>query len=146
MDNVFSEILVKISDLLQEQNKTQKELCDFLGINGNVYTAWKSGKNKSYTKHLSKIALFFDVSIEVLLGKEKSPAIAELSEKHQKLVLAYDNAEPVVQVAVDRLLGIDERDTITLKIAARGGTGDIEERKITKEQWDKIKNLTDSEV
>ena len=65
MENVFSDILVKISDLLQKQNKTQKELCDYLGINGNVYTAWKNGRNKSYTKHLPKIAQFFEISVEI---------------------------------------------------------------------------------
>ncbi|MBQ4585132.1 MAG: helix-turn-helix transcriptional regulator [Clostridia bacterium] len=143
MENVFSDILVKISDLLQKQNKTQKELCDYLGINGNVYTAWKNGRNKSYTKHLPKIAQFFEISVETLLGKEKSPAGAELEEKDRLLIEAYHRAEPVIQSTVDKLLGIDEREMVTLKIAARGGSGNVEEREITKEQWEQIKKATD---
>lgn len=135
-------------ELCNKQGVSPNRVCAELGFSNATATKWKNGSVPG-EKSMLKIAVYFGVSVAFLYGfddKEKSPATAELSEKHQKLVLAYDNAEPVVQVAVDRLLGIDERDTITLKIAARGGTGDIEERKITKEQWDKIKNLTDSEV
>lgn len=61
--------LDKISALLKEQGKTQKELTDYLGLTKNAYTSWKSGTNKSYLKHLPQIAEFFDVSVDYLLGK-----------------------------------------------------------------------------
>lgn len=84
MQNVFLETLEKIIVLLEQENKTQKELCDYIGINGNVFTAWKSGKNKSYTKHLPKIAEFFDVSIDYLLGKteERATKISTIHDNH----------------------------------------------------------------
>ena len=69
MENIFLETLEKIIILLEQENKTQKELCDYIGISGNVFTAWKSGKNKSYTKHLPEIAEFFGVTVDFLLGK-----------------------------------------------------------------------------
>lgn len=60
----------KIDALLKQQKRKQKELTDFLGVTNNAYTDWKSGRIKSYTKHLSQIAQFFDVSVDYLLGKE----------------------------------------------------------------------------
>ena len=60
-----------ILKLLEEQNKKQKELTDFLGISKNQFTDWKSGRIKSYNKHLDKIAAFFDVSVDYLItGRE----------------------------------------------------------------------------
>lgn len=68
-NNIINKILL----LLKEQGKKQKDLTDFLGISKNVFTDWKSGKNNSYLKHIGKIAEFLDVSVDYLLGKEKSP-------------------------------------------------------------------------
>lgn len=67
-----SSVLDKIALLLQKSNQTQKNLTDYLGISNNVFTDWKSGRNKSYTKHLPKIAEFFGVSVDYLLGRENS--------------------------------------------------------------------------
>lgn len=61
--------LEMISLLLSQQNKKQKDLCAYLGISKNVFTDWKSGRNKSYMRHLPKIADFFGVSVDYLLGK-----------------------------------------------------------------------------
>lgn len=68
------EVLHKILRLLKEQNKKQMDLTNYLGISKNAVTNWKIGDNKSYMKHLPKIAEFFDVSVDYLLGKE-SPNI-----------------------------------------------------------------------
>ena len=74
----MEKILKKILEELELQNKKQKDLCDYLGINSNVFTSWKNGRNKSYTKHLPKIAEFLGVTVEFILGNEKSPAGAGL--------------------------------------------------------------------
>lgn len=57
----------KIIDLLDKKEKTQKELTDYLGIDKSVFTAWKSGNSQSYTKYLSKIASFLNVTTNYLL-------------------------------------------------------------------------------
>ena len=79
-----------ILKLLKENNKEQKELCDFIGIRQQIFTDWKSGRLKSYLKHIEKIALFFNVSTDYLLG---------LSEDKE-------NADPVKEVSVDELLSL----------------------------------------
>ena len=139
----MEKILKKILEELELQDKKQKDLCDYLGINSNVFTSWKNGRNKSYTKHLPKIAEFLGVTVEFLLGNEKSPAGAELSEKDRKLVDAYHKSEPVIQATVDRILGIEEK-TYTVKVAARDG-GTIEEKTLTEEEYKRLMNLPDVE-
>lgn len=131
--------------LLDEKGITSAQLSKDCGISTGNISDWKSGRATPNANKLSVIAEYLETTSGYLLGytdeKEKSPAGAELSEKHQRLIKAYDNAEPVVQSTVDRLLGIDEK--ITIKIAARGGSGTVEEKEITKEQWEKIKELPD---
>ena len=64
------EVLTKILTLLDEKHIQQKELSDYLGLSKNTMTGWKNGNNNSYMKHLPKIAEFFGVSVDYLLGKE----------------------------------------------------------------------------
>lgn len=66
------EVLHKIIQLLKENNKKQMDLTNYLGISKNAVTNWKIGDNKSYMKHLPKIAEFFGVSVDYLLGKENA--------------------------------------------------------------------------
>ena len=68
------EILHKIIQLLKENNKRQMDLTNYLGISKNAVTNWKLGDNASYMKHLPKIAEFFGVSVDYLLGKETPTA------------------------------------------------------------------------
>ena len=95
-----------IITLLKEQNKTQKELCDYLGITKNAFTDWKSGRIKSYTKHLPQIAEFFNVSVDFLLGKsnqkEKKPS-AESEELIQRLLNGDSNKMQILMSGGDGL-------------------------------------------
>ena len=80
--------LNKILTLLKEQKKTQKQLMEHLGLGKTAFTGWKNGENSSYKKHIGKIAEFFDVSTDYLLGIEKKPLInedEELTEYLQEL-------------------------------------------------------------
>ena len=72
-----NEIIQTILSLLQESGRKQKELTDFLGITQNAFTDWKSGRIKSYTKHLPRIAEFFGVSVDYLVGNttQKEPVL-----------------------------------------------------------------------
>lgn len=87
--------LNKISELLSNQKKSQKDLCDYLGISKNVFTAWKSGKNNSYNRYIQRIAEFLDVDPNFLYGigpqedrrlAEMDFAFSELSEEDLKII------------------------------------------------------------
>ena len=105
--------LDRILLLLKEQRKTQKQLMDFLGLGKTAFTGWKNGDNFSYKKHIDRIAEFFNVSTDYLLGKT-------------------DRREPLGDY-------IPEKNTI--KIAGRDGS--YLERRLTDDQLDLIKKMID---
>lgn len=64
--------LNNILRLLKVHKKTQKELCGFLGINGQAFTNWKNGNSESYKKYLPQIAEFFGVSLASLIDEKET--------------------------------------------------------------------------
>ena len=86
------DVLHKIIQLLKENKKKQFELTDYLGISKNAFTNWKIGDNSSYMKHLPKIAEFFGVSVDYLLGKEENDFTYALYNE-----LAHDLSEEQLQ-------------------------------------------------
>ena len=136
-------VIEKIQNLLKEQGKDQKDLCQHLNLSKSTFSSWKSGVTNSYMKKLPEIAEYLGVSVEYLLGKEKSPAGAGLKEKHWRLITAYERAEEPIKDAVDRLLKIEDKPVL-VKIAARDGS--FQEREITQEEWEKIQGLPDANL
>ncbi len=65
------DIINRISALLEEQNKSQKDLTDYLGVEKSVFSTWKKNKSKSYMKYINQIAEFFNVSVDYLLGRNE---------------------------------------------------------------------------
>lgn len=136
--NFWENYLSECTKIDKSPNAVAKEL----GIASGSVTAWKNG-TVPHTSTLNKIAEYFGVTVAYLLGYEKSPAGAELSEKDKKLVDAYHKSEPVIQATVDRILGIEEK-TYTVKVAARNG-GPITEKTLTEEEYQRLMNLPDVE-
>ena len=132
----------KFYNLCIERGTKPNAVCAELKFSNATATKWKKGSVPG-TESLNKIAEYFDVSVEYFLGKENSPAVAGLKEKHLRLITAYDRAEEPIKEAVDRLLKIDEKPII-VKIAARDGS--FQEKEITQEEWKKINNLPDADL
>lgn len=86
------DILNKINYLLEKNNLKQKDLTDYLGIEKSVFSSWKNGKSKSYSKYIAEIAQFFNVSIDYLLDNEKSPS-NDTEELPEELVILNRNAK-----------------------------------------------------
>ena len=77
----------KILQKLKETGKTQKELCEYLGLSAQIFPGWKSGKSDSYKKKIPEIADFFQISVSELIGettpteqKEKDPLLEGIIE------------------------------------------------------------------
>lgn len=76
MDNELSVIIGnRINTLLAERGKKQKELSEYLGgIPENTISYFCSGKRIPNTSQIKKIAEFFDVSSDYLLGIVDNPS------------------------------------------------------------------------
>lgn len=77
----FMGIFDKIQYLLKIQDRTQKELTDYLGIEKSVYSTWKNGRSKSYNKYLPEISEFFHTTPAFLTGWTDDPIDYENSDE-----------------------------------------------------------------
>ena len=63
----------KILSCMKMRNITDKQLTKDIGVNKSAVTDWKTGKTKSYKKHIDKIADYLGVSSDYLLGRSDDP-------------------------------------------------------------------------
>ncbi len=68
-DNI---VLKNIADLIKSNNITPNKLLVSCNLQGNAYTKWKSGVAKPSLDALIKIANYFHVSLDYLVGRETS--------------------------------------------------------------------------
>lgn len=66
--------LDRITMLIEDKGITQQEFLRSIGLNKSALSDWKKGINKSYKKHIDKIADYFGVSVDYLLGKTDIPS------------------------------------------------------------------------
>ena len=67
-NNIKKTIGKRINSLLAKQDKTQKALADELGVKPNIISYFCKGERTPNTEQLVKIARFFNVSADYLLG------------------------------------------------------------------------------
>lgn len=88
-------ILINIFRLLQEKDRKQKELADYLGLNESAIANWKSGTTKSYKKYVHEIADFFDVPLNEIVGDSIEPS-NELERARQAYKMRISTQTPAI--------------------------------------------------
>lgn len=126
-DSVYDSILKE----MQKQNRTQKELTDYLNVSKSTFTDWKNGKSKSFMKHLPEIAKFFQVSVDYLLGKtdkknKTAPEEQSLTDEQEALLnycsdLSNDDLEKVIDYIELLKLKNNAAQKASIKLVARSG-------------------------
>lgn len=67
--------MTQLKFLRNQSGETQAELANFLGITRAAYTNIENGKREPDYDTIKKLANHFSVTIDYLLGNEKTPAI-----------------------------------------------------------------------
>lgn len=59
----------RLKELRQDNQKTQKELADFLGITERSYQRYEAGDREPDIRGLNKLADYYKVTVDYLLGR-----------------------------------------------------------------------------
>ena len=60
---------MRLKELRQEHDKTQKEVADFLNVKQNTYSQYENEKRQVPGDILMRLADYYDVSVDCLLGR-----------------------------------------------------------------------------
>lgn len=102
--------LSRFRGLLEESNKSQKEICDDLGIRNQKLSNWKTGYSAPNFDDIVMLAKYFEVSTDYLLGLEDDIGIkkystpakkdVELSRDGKELLDIFNALEPMYQAQI----------------------------------------------
>lgn len=65
----------RLRELRKKENRTQQYLATYLGITQQAYAAYENNKAQPPLDIMQKLATFFDVSIDYLLGRTETPRL-----------------------------------------------------------------------
>lgn len=97
---------MRLKELRKKLNITQAELAKFLCISQNTYSYWETGKTKIDNNSIAKLADYFGVTADYLLGREVAADIRkqlpepELSARAKHLLRLYEALDEHDQGAV----------------------------------------------
>lgn len=104
------------SSLCKKNGKKASVVAAELGINKSNVSNWKNNGYTPRGEALQKIADYFGVTTDFLLGNEKTPPVNQerlgeifsLSDIEKQIILAYRNADEAGRIGVLRMLQIEE--------------------------------------
>lgn len=82
-------VFERIKKLANDQGKGVSKVATDLGFSENLFYRWKSSEPKA--RDLQKVAEYFGVSVDYLLGRTDSPSPEgeQLSEQEKKLLMRF---------------------------------------------------------
>lgn len=98
-ENKFSQVIKK---LRKEKGLTQQELADVVGITATGVSYWESGNAIPNTETLKKLANYFGVTVNYLLGIKDNFE----EEDNSRTAILFRKAEQVDPKEKDKLLDI----------------------------------------
>lgn len=63
--------MVRMRNLREDSDKTQQEIAAILGTSQTMYARYERGANEMPIRHLIRLAKYYDVSTDYLLGLTK---------------------------------------------------------------------------
>ncbi len=69
---------MRIKELRTKRNWSTKHLGDLVGVSDQTISNWEREKNQPGIKNLIKLADIFDVSVDYLVGRDKTDGLINL--------------------------------------------------------------------
>lgn len=91
--------------------KTQQEIADFLGITRPTYSRYENGEREPDYETLKKIADYFDVTTDYLLGRtEQKEKDSSSEEDERSKILSLVGNDPRKIQLMELVLSLDEHN------------------------------------
>lgn len=84
----------RLKELRNNKNVTQNDVANFLGITRPAYTAYESGKREPDDKTKIKLADYFDVTVDYLLGRTNN--------RHEDILAAAHLDEDITKMSPEQ--------------------------------------------
>ncbi len=105
--------MVVLKELRAENNLTQEKLAQAIGTNQRTVARWEVGKSDPSVFYILKLAEYFHVSADYLLGVEDDlghksyiDVQDDITPEEQKLITAYRKLSPSNREMILRMLNI----------------------------------------
>lgn len=82
---IYNKIMKNLKDLRKNRNLTQEDLAKELFTNNQSISNWETGLSEPDINTLIRLAKFFNVTTDYLLGLEKTDDISQIKERYYKL-------------------------------------------------------------
>ena len=90
---------MRLLELRNKKNITQKEIAEKLFLTQNGYSSYENGRTEPNIETLCKLADFYDVSLDYLVGRERNNDIGYLNDRQISAIklLKLLNEENLIQ-------------------------------------------------
>lgn len=106
--------MLNLKKLRTVKKISQKRLADSIGVSRSTVAMWETGGSQPDNDNLSRIATYFDVSVDYLLGRENNNLI---NKKGVKIPVLGNIQAGIPVEAIEEILDYEE---ITEEMASRG--------------------------
>lgn len=135
---------MNVSKIIKDQriklNLTLKEVADYVNVSEGTVSRWESGEIKNMKRsRIAKLSQILQISPLDLM--EIDNITTDKLTNHEKNVIVAYRSKPEMQPVIDKLLDVEEQQTIKIKYAARNGNSG--EHELTKEEIEKFNELPD---
>lgn len=79
----------RIKELRKSKKMSQSELGKFIGVSQTTVTAWENGRAEPSSSYVAKLATFFNVSTDYLLGRNPKENDLKTADKNVRLIAAH---------------------------------------------------------
>lgn len=94
----------RIFELVDKLYPEQQAFAAAIGVSPKTVSVWRTGRGKSYTKYLPRIASALHTSVEYIVSGELGSESGTVSADDAKLLRAYHQAPTPIREIVDTAL------------------------------------------
>ena len=97
----------RLRDLREDHDKTQQEIADVLGTSQTMYARYERGANELPVRHLIKLAEYYHVSTDYLLGlsNQRQPPAGQRETGQTGCLTRMEKSRPKMKACCDRKHG-----------------------------------------